>query len=126
MYSNRVWITASRWLRVRMWLPRSCFEVAQERDDPLEGEIADRELGDLRALVGGEVHDQQPDRVAVAAHRGWPQAFDGDQVIGEERVQQLPERRWGLIVPSPSRPGGFGERSKRRLASSSSAGVIVR
>jgi hypothetical protein len=48
------------------------LEMPQESDDSLEGEIADRELGDLRAVVGCEEQDQQPDRVAVAAHRGWP------------------------------------------------------
>lgn len=69
------------------------FEVAQERDDPFEGEIAASQPGDLRAFVRRDEQQEQADRVAVAAYRGWPQAFDGDQVIGEERVQQLPERR---------------------------------
>ena len=32
------------------------FEVAQEADDPLEREIADRQLGDLGALLLGDVN----------------------------------------------------------------------
>ncbi len=97
------------------------LEMAQESDDSLEGEIAHRELGDVRAFVGCEEQDQEPDRVAVAAHRGWPQALDGHQVIGEERVQQWPQRRVRTHRPV-SVHAGSAKISKRRLASSRSAG----
>ena len=85
------------------------LEVAQERHDPLEGEIADGQPGDLRALVRREEHEQQPDRVAVAADRGGSQAFDGDQVVDEERVQERPERRLGGSSCRLGCPCGLGE-----------------
>ena len=70
MYSNRVCSAASRWLRVRMWLPPVVLEVPQEPHHPVEGEVAEGQPGDLAALVRRGEHEQQPDGVAVAAHRG--------------------------------------------------------
>ena len=46
------------------------FEVPEEADDPLEGEIIERQARDLAVLLGGDELQQEPDRVAVAAHRG--------------------------------------------------------
>ena len=84
------------------------LEVAQERHDPVEGEVGERQPGDLAALVGRDEHQEQPDGVAVAAHRGGAQAFDRDQVAGEEGVQERAER---LGAGSSCRlgPGGLGE-----------------
>ena len=124
MYSNRLWIAASLWLRVRMWLPRSSSRWSQEREDPLQGEILKRQARDLAAPLRGEEHEQQPDRVAVAAHRTRPQSLDRDQVVEEVGMQQLPERLCAHRAISVQI--GSANASKRRLASSSSAGVIVR
>jgi hypothetical protein len=101
------------------------FEVAQEREDPLQGEIPHRQARDLAALLGGEEHEQQPDRVAVAADRSGAQSLDRDQVIEEIGVQQLPERRGGGHR-AVSVQAGAANASKRRLASSNRAGVIVK
>ena len=69
------------------------FEVSQESDDPIEAKIAGSQAGDPAALVGRGEYQQQPDRVAVAAHRGRAQTLDGDQVVDEKRLQQLTQRR---------------------------------
>ena len=84
------------------------FEVSQEREDPLQGEILERQARDPAALLRGEEHEQQPDRVAVAAHRTRAQSVDRDQVVEEVGVQELPER---LCCSSRHlRPDRFGER----------------
>ena len=101
------------------------FEVSQESDDPIEGEIAELQAGDLAALVGRGEYQQQPDRVAVAAHRGWAQPLDGDQVVDEERVQQLAQWRGGGHRAA-SRQAGSVKASNRWLASPSNPGVTVR
>jgi hypothetical protein len=59
------------------------FEVAQERGDPLEGEIFERQPGEPAALVGGDEHQQQLDRVAIAAYRSRAKASDRDQVVSK-------------------------------------------
>ena len=125
MYSNRVWIAASRWLRVRMWLPRSCSRWRRKPSDPLEGEILERQPADLAALVGGDEQEQEPDRVAVAAHRAGRRPFDRDQVVDEEGVHDGPSGVGGSSCAPPGQAGSANA-SNRRLASSSSAGVIVR
>ena len=101
------------------------FEVPQERDDAIEREIADRELGELCSVVGGDEHDQQPDGVAVAADGRRPQAFDGDQVVWKKECNNWPSGVRGVIARSPSRLGRRSA-SNRRFASSSSSEVIVR
>ena len=79
----------------------------------------------LQPLSAATNSRQQPDGVAVAAHRGRAQALDGDQVVGEEGVQDRPER---LAVGhrAASAQAGSAKASNRRLASASSSGVIVR
>jgi hypothetical protein len=101
------------------------LEVAQEAEDPFEGQVLDAEPGDLGALVVCDEMQQEPYRVAIAAHRRPAQSLHGDQVVDEEGVQERPER---------PRPGhgcactkvGAAKASNRRFASVSSWGVMVR
>jgi hypothetical protein len=58
-------------LRVRTWFAAFVFQVAQEPEHPLEGEVGDAESGDLGALVGGDETQQDPHGVPVASHRSW-------------------------------------------------------
>jgi hypothetical protein len=44
------------------------LEVAEEANEALEGEIGEHEPGDPTSLVCGDEHQEQPDRVTVAAH----------------------------------------------------------
>ena len=101
------------------------LEVAQERHDPVEGEVVKGQAGDLAALVGRDEHQEQPHGVAVAAHRGGAQALDRDQVAGEEGVQDRAEGL-GLGHRAAWVQAGAAKASNRRLAWSSSCGVIVR
>jgi hypothetical protein len=83
------------------------------------------EPGDVHVLVAGGEAQQQPDGVPVAAHRRRAQPLDGDQVVGEEGVDERPERpRPGHHLPSVQ--AGCAKASKRRPASTSSCGVMVR
>src|SRR5258708_38173865 len=101
------------------------LEIPQEFDDPVEGKVAERQPGDLAAFVRGGEGEEQPDGVPVAAHRRGPQALDGDQVVGEKRVQDRPDRLVsGHCVTSAQ--AGCAKNSNRRLASSSSCGAMVR
>ena len=63
--------------------------------------------------------------VPVAADRGGAQALDGDQVVGEEGVQDGPSGWAWVIAPPPSRPARRTPRSGG-WPRPSSAGVIVR
>ena len=101
------------------------FEVPEEPDGPLEGEVAEGETGDRAPLVGRDEAQEEPDRVPVAAHRGWTEPFDRNQVVDEEGVQQGPERRV-IAHGAGSAQAGSAKASKRRFASSSRAGVTVR
>ena len=102
------------------------LEVTEERDHPLEGQIVERQARDLAALLGGDEHEQEPDRVAVAAHRARAEALDGDQVIDEEaRAGSRRAAGVGHRAASESR------RARRRpridgWPPASSCGVIVR
>ena len=49
-------MAARRWLRVRMWLWRSIFEVAEEANEALERQIGEHEPGDPTSLVCGDEH----------------------------------------------------------------------
>ena len=101
------------------------LQVAQEAEDLFEAEVLDVELGDLRSLVLGHEAQQEPDGVAVAAHRRRPQPLHRDQVVEEEGVDQRPERpRAGHGFASDH--AGSAKASNRRLASASSWGVMVR
>ena len=51
------------------------FEASQERDHPLAGQIIKRQARDPAALLCGDEHEQEPDRVAVAAHRAGRRPF---------------------------------------------------
>jgi hypothetical protein len=101
------------------------LEVADESEDPLEGQVSEREAGDLAALVGRGEHQEQPHGVAVAAHRGRAEPLDRDQVVGEERVQDRAEEL-GLGHRAASVHAGAAKASNRRPASASRGGVIVR
>jgi hypothetical protein len=68
------------------------LEVSQERDHSLAGQIIGRQARDLAAFLSGEEHEQEADRVAVAAHRAGAQALHGDRVIDEVAVQDRAER----------------------------------
>ena len=106
------------------------LQVAEEPEDPFEAEVCNGELGDLRSLVLGDVAQQQPDGVPIAAHRGRAQPLHRDQMVEEERVDQRPERLLaghgvaGHGVPADQ--AGRAKVSNRWLASASSCGVIVR
>jgi hypothetical protein len=63
------------------------FKMLEKADDPLEGEVAKRKACDLAMPIGSSELKQEPDRVAVAAHRGGTQALHRDQVVHEERMQ---------------------------------------
>jgi hypothetical protein len=77
------------------------FQVAQEPQDPFEAQVCDVELGDLRSLVLGSEAQQEPDGVAVAAHRGRAQPLHRNQVVEEEGLDERPERLWaGHGVPA--------------------------
>ena len=69
MYSNRLWIAASRWLRVLMWLPRSSSRWRRNARIRSRVRSSSDRRRDLAALLDGEEHEQEPDRVAVAAYR---------------------------------------------------------
>src|SRR5260370_544467 len=69
------------------------LEVAEEGDDPVEGEVAEREAGDLAAFVCCGEQEEQPHGVAVAAHRGGAEAFYRGQGAGGEGVQDRGEGR---------------------------------
>ena len=101
------------------------FEVAEEPLDPIEREIGERKPGDRAPLVPRDEHEQEPDRVPVAADRGRPEALHRDEVVDEERVEQGPERRV-IALGTGSVQAGSANASKRRFASSSRAGVTVR
>jgi hypothetical protein len=101
------------------------LEVAEEPDDAVEGEVGEGEAGDLAPLVGRDEHQEEPHGVAVAAHGGGAEAFDRDQVAGEERVQDRAERL-GLGHRATWVQAGAAKASNRRLASASRGGVIVR
>ena len=100
------------------------FQVSQERQDLLEGEVLKGQAGDLAPSGCGGEQQQEPDRVAVAAHRGGAQSPDRDQVIGEVGVQDRAERLG--LHDATAVQAGSARASKRRLACSSSAGVMVR
>ena len=103
------------------------LEVAEECHHPVEGQVGEGQAGDLAALVGRDEHQEQPHGVAVAAHRGGAEAFDRDQVAGEERVQDRAERLGlGLGHRGTWVQAGAAKASNRWLASASSCGVIVR
>jgi hypothetical protein len=57
------------------------FQVSEEPDHPLEGEISQRQARDFAVSIDGDELKEQPDRVPVASHRRGPQPFDGDQVV---------------------------------------------
>ena len=78
----------------------------------------------LQPFVGGDEDQQQPDRVAVAAHRGRPQPLDRDQVVDEERMQRAAPAAGSVMARL--RHAGSAKASNRRLASASSPGVMVR
>ena len=79
------------------------LEVAQEGHDLLEGEVGEGQAGDLAALGGGGECQEEPDGVAVAADRGGAQAFDRDEVVSEEGVQDRSERLGRFMAPPGSR-----------------------
>jgi hypothetical protein len=60
------------------------LEVAKEADYPLEGQIVERQPGDLASLVVGNEEQKEPDRVPVAAHRRRTQPFHSDEMADEE------------------------------------------
>src|SRR5258707_3838593 len=97
--------------------------MPQEPDHAVKGEVSEREPGDLAALVGREERKEEPDRVPVAAHRGRTEALHGDQVVGEERLQDRPDRSFGHRATSARYTSA--DASKRRLASVSSCGGTV-
>jgi hypothetical protein len=74
------------------------FEVPQEACHPFVGEIRGGEAGDLRPLVSRDEDQQEPHRVAVAAHRRRSQPFEGDEVVDKERVHEDAEWRGGLCA----------------------------
>ncbi len=70
-------------------------------------------------------HSSRRMGVPVAAHRGRAEPFHRDQVVEEEGVDGRPERP----LPGhqfPSSQAGSAKASKRRPASASSWGVMVR
>ena len=82
------------------------FEVAEEPDHEIEIEVGDGELRDLGVSVGGSEAQQDPDRVAVAADRGWAKPFDGHEVIDKERMDGRSERDADHVRPSLRSPVG--------------------
>src|SRR5262249_42879010 len=100
------------------------LQVPQEGQDLLEGEVFQGQAGDLAPLGGGGECQQEPDGVAVAADRGGPQPFDRDQVVSEVGVQDRSERLG--FHGAAAVQAGSASASNRRLACSSSAGVMVR
>lgn len=101
------------------------FEVAQELDDSVEGEIPEGKPGDPAPLVGRDEQEEEPDRVPVAAHRGRTEALRRDQVVDEERVQEGPERL-SFAHRAASTHTCAAKASNRRLASSNNARLMVR
>ena len=76
-------------------------------------------------LSSADEAQQEPDGVPVAAHRGRAEPLDRDQVVEEKGVDDRPERP----PPGhgfPADHAGSAKASKRRLASASSCGVMVR
>jgi hypothetical protein len=100
------------------------LQVPQEPKDSLEGQVLDDQPRDPGLLVRCYELQKKSQRVPIAADGGRPQAFEGDQVIDEERVEGLTE--WLRCHGDTSRRIGPAAASKRRLASQRSSSVMVR
>ena len=69
------------------------LEMTKESEDPLEAQIFQGKSSDPAALVVGYETKKEPDGVAIAVHRCRPETLDGHQMVDEERVQDVAERR---------------------------------
>src|SRR6266540_1521882 len=98
--------------------------MLQKGEHPLEGEILHRQLRDRPARVRRHEREEQPQRVAIAANRGRPQALLCGQVIEEEAVDQ--RAKGDGRHDRPSMMDGTASASKRRLAAAYRSLVIVK
>ena len=89
---NREWIAASRALRVRTLLPRSCLEVVEEAGDQWRVEIGEVQHGRCHGDALGRVAQQQSQRVAVGGDGVAAGLSLGEESVGEERLQRRSER----------------------------------
>ena len=93
---NREWMAASLALRVRRLLPRSAFQVVQERPrsagrrDPRDAALAGR----LLRLAFDEV-EQEPEGVPIGGDGVRAGVALGHQPLGEERLEGGGERAHG-------------------------------
>ncbi len=104
----------------------SILEMPEESEDSLAAQVLDGEPGDLRFLVTGHEAQQEPDGVTVAAHRGWTEPLCCNEVVEKEGLHDRSEGSRPAAHRSSSDHAGWAKASKRRLASASSWGVMVR
>jgi len=101
----------------------SVFQVADEPEHALEAEVVRREPRDPAPGVLCEETKKQSEDITIASHRGRTEPLHGHEPIGNERMDEGAERRCHVDV---SASGGAAKRSKRRLASCKSSGVMVK
>ncbi len=99
------------------------FQVLQEPENALEGEIGKRETRNPRTFVGGDEPKEQAQRIPVARDRGPAQSLLDNEMVDEESVEQRSEPGHGDTCGSTAEAA---KRWKRSLAWASRSAVTVR